>query len=216
MLRSKGRPGTSEEIKYAVPGLALVRNKPVVVLIDEGSASAAEMMAGALQDHKVAVILGVPSFGKGSTQAVIPLEPKTGAIKLTSMRWYTPVAQRPIQGHGIVPDIEAKLPEADADTFILRENNFARALPPELQTNAAQEKAPPAPQTPREKAPPVPQYKPIEDKAGEKESKDQDYQMLRALDVVNALHSIQKLNIFNPTKKGLDQKNIQNFRHNIG
>ena len=73
-----------------------------MVLINGGSASASEIVAGALQDHKRAVILGTKSFGKGSVQSVIPLG-ENGAMRLTTARYYTP-AGRSIQALGVVPD----------------------------------------------------------------------------------------------------------------
>ena len=84
----------------------LTNGLPVVVLINGGSASAAEIVAGALQDHRRAIVLGQDSFGKGSVQTIIPLS-STGAIKLTTARYYTP-SGRSIQAKGIVPDIEVK------------------------------------------------------------------------------------------------------------
>jgi carboxyl-terminal processing protease len=89
----------------------LIAGVPIVVLINEGSASASEIVAGALQDNKRAVIVGTKSFGKGSVQTVIPLENKRGALKMTTALYYTP-SGKSIQAHGIEPDIivnEAKL-----------------------------------------------------------------------------------------------------------
>jgi carboxyl-terminal processing protease len=91
----------------AKPGNELVPdNVPVVVLINNGSASASEIVAGALQDHKRAVIMGVKSFGKGSVQTIIPI-PDHGAIRLTTARYYTPSGHS-IQNKGIIPDVEVQ------------------------------------------------------------------------------------------------------------
>ncbi|MEZ5690989.1 MAG: S41 family peptidase [Rickettsiales bacterium] len=81
-------------------------NVPVVVLINNGSASASEIVSGALQDHKRAIIMGTKTFGKGSVQTVIPI-PDHGAIRLTTARYYTPSGHS-IQNKGIIPDIEVK------------------------------------------------------------------------------------------------------------
>ncbi len=83
----------------------LAKNKPVIILINGGSASASEIVAGALQDHKRATLVGTRSFGKGSVQTIIPLGPGNGALRLTTARYFTP-SGRSIQAKGIVPDIE--------------------------------------------------------------------------------------------------------------
>jgi carboxyl-terminal processing protease len=82
---------------------AALKSVPLVVLVNEGSASASEIVAGALQDHKRATILGSQTFGKGSVQTVRPLGPDTG-LKLTTARYYTP-SGKSIQAKGIVPDV---------------------------------------------------------------------------------------------------------------
>ncbi|HKK57084.1 S41 family peptidase [Marinobacter sp.] len=96
----------SSRLRFNARAGALLPDTPIVVLINGGSASASEIMAGALQDHERAVIMGTQSFGKGSVQTVIPLD-QTHAIKMTTARYYTPDG-RSIQAKGISPDIEVK------------------------------------------------------------------------------------------------------------
>jgi carboxyl-terminal processing protease len=88
---------------FAKPGDATM-GKPILVLVDEGSASAAEIVAGALQDHRRAIVLGQRSFGKGSVQTIYPLSADT-ALRLTTARYFTP-SGRSVQESGIDPDIQ--------------------------------------------------------------------------------------------------------------
>ena len=108
IVSTRGRAKDDVERKSATPG-DLTRGKPVIVLVNGGSASASEIVAGALQDHRRATILGSRSFGKGSVQTIIPLGGQNGALRLTTALYYTPSGCS-IQGRGIDPDIEVKQP----------------------------------------------------------------------------------------------------------
>ena len=102
IVSTRGRDGGNSERYNASPG-DLAEGKPIVVLINGGSASASEIVAGALQDHHRAIIVGTKSFGKGSVQTIMPLQ-GSGAIRLTTARYYTP-SGRSIQSLGVAPDI---------------------------------------------------------------------------------------------------------------
>ena len=107
IVSTRGRTPESRRSFSAKPD-DVIQSTPMVVLVDRGSASASEIVAGALQDHKRAVILGMKSFGKGSVQSIFPME-NGGAVKLTTARYYTP-GGRSIQDKGITPDIIADRP----------------------------------------------------------------------------------------------------------
>jgi len=102
IVYTEGRIKNSEMRFNAAPGDE-INGIPLVVLINAGSASASEIVAGALQDHKRAVIMGEKSFGKGSVQTILPAG-KNAAVKLTTARYYTPLG-RSIQAEGIEPDV---------------------------------------------------------------------------------------------------------------
>ena len=104
IVSTRGRNADETQRYNARPG-DISKGKPVIVLINGGSASASEIVAGALQDHKRATILGTRSFGKGSVQTIIPLGQNNGALRLTTARYYTP-SGRSIQAKGIDPDIQ--------------------------------------------------------------------------------------------------------------
>ena len=128
IVYTKGRVKDSQ-LRFEAGPDDLIDGAPMVVLVNGGSASASEIVAGALQDHRRAVVMGQQTFGKGSVQTIIPINDKT-AIKLTTARYFTPNG-RSIQAEGIRPDIvlpEVELKQAKDDGLRLRESQLAHHL----------------------------------------------------------------------------------------
>ena len=178
IVSQRGRKPEQIQRYSAKPG-DITGGLPLVVLVNYGSASASEIVAGALKDHQRATVVGLTSFGKGSVQTVIPLrQGQDGALSITTARYYTPSGAS-IQKIGIEPDLEVARNEAEArivsrSSFIYSEAAYATALDASI---GAERKGP---HTPRE-AP------------GDKFDKEKDYQLQRALDVLGAGGDLSKL-----------------------
>jgi carboxyl-terminal processing protease len=183
IVYTEGRIDTQKQ-KYFAQKDGTWTDFPIVVLVNGGSASASEIVAGALQDHKRAVVLGTKTFGKGSVQTILPLDDNS-ALRLTTARYFTPNG-RSIQATGIVPDINvdnAPTQEGKPDAPKrpgLREEN----LPGHLQNpvpSPAPSSQPQPPDSEKEKEQQIPSSGPTGD-----ETIDNDTQLKRALDLLKS------------------------------
>ncbi|WP_455205619.1 S41 family peptidase [Kaarinaea lacus] len=172
IVYTQGRVPDSE-LRFNATPKEIIEGAPIVVLVNGGSASASEIVAGALQDHKRAVIIGTPTFGKGSVQTILPLQNNT-ALKLTTARYYTP-SGRSIQAEGIQPDILLENIKVttleDSSALRLKEADLTGHLEGDEDGDAKDKD---------------------EDKKEEVSLASSDYQLYEALNVLKGLHILQK------------------------
>ena len=168
IVSTRGRNDNDIQHAYARPG-DITRGLPIVILINSGSASASEIVAGALKDHRRAILMGTRSFGKGSVQTIVPL-PGHGAMRLTTARYFTPSGVS-IQSRGIEPDIEVVLARIEkVEGGPVREEDLRGALD-NGKTDSKAEKTGEA----------------------EEDPADIDYQLARALDLLRGLSVFDQL-----------------------
>ena len=168
IVSTRGRDDSDIQHAYARAG-DITRGLPIVILINSGSASASEIVAGALKDHRRAILMGTRSFGKGSVQTIVPL-PGHGAMRLTTARYFTPSGVS-IQARGIEPDIEVVLARIEkVEGGPVREEDLRGALD---KGKADSETA--------------------DDDAADDDPADIDYQLARALDLLRGLSVFDRL-----------------------
>ena len=168
IVSTRGRDDSDMQHAYARAG-DISRGLPIVILINSGSASASEIVAGALKDHRRAILMGTRSFGKGSVQTVVPL-PGHGAMRLTTARYFTPSGVS-IQARGIEPDIEVVLARIEkVEGGPIREEDLRGALDKGKADSKTEN-----------------------DAAADDDPADIDYQLARALDLLRGLSVFDRL-----------------------